>query len=149
MGTTTYHRQRCLDRGRGFKPRGKNSLTDGKRCHASRQKHENFGRHHFPTAGPQDIQRTKQAVQPRWEQREGTALERGCNSTFFFWGEAGRLLVCFLSVLCLCPVCGCIPKLFFATGETYQQAEGRRSWTRIRSLMYATGGQAFSRPSPF
>ena len=63
----------------------------------------------------QDIQRTEQAVRPRWEEREGTALGRGCNSTFFFWGEAGRLLVCFVYAL----VCVCFPKIFFSTGDHF------------------------------
>ena len=50
------------------------------------------------------------------------ALENGCNSTFFFWGEAGRLLVCFLPVLCLCHVCVCFPKLFFPQVITSQRS---------------------------
>ena len=63
----------------------------------------------------------------------------------FFWGEAGRLLVCFVYALYVFVS----PKLFFSTGETYQQTERRGSWTRIESLKYATGGQAFSRLLPF
>ena len=45
---------------------------------------------------------------PGGKRKEGTALERGCNSTFFFWGELGGSLLVFvfsvyaLSVLCLC-----------------------------------------------
>ena len=46
-------------------------------------------------------------------------------------------------------VCACFHKLLIYPGETYQQAEGHESWTRIESLKYATGRQAFSRPSPF
>ena len=53
MGARTDPRQRLLDRGRGFKPRGKNSFTDEKRGHASRRKHENYVRHHLPAIGPQ------------------------------------------------------------------------------------------------
>ena len=78
----------------------------------------------------------------------------------FSWGEAGRLLVClsvaklgdFLSVfsaLCVCSVFFCFPKLLIYPGETYQQAERRGSWTPIKSLMHATGGQAFSRLLPY
>ena len=123
-------------------------------------KHENFCRHLFDSCYPrkpqaQDTKPTKQAVRPRWKRREGPALERGCNSTFLFRGRAGKPLACFLFVLlfvCLHFVCAlffCFPKLLIYPGETYQQAERRGSWTQIGSLMYATGGQAFSRPSPF
>ena len=105
MRATTNHRQRLLDRGRGFKPRGKNFFTDGKRGHASRQKHENYGRHHHPAAGPQTRKRRKQTVRPRWGRREGPALDAAV-LYFLFLGRAGRLLVCFslcvLSLLCVC-----------------------------------------------
>ena len=48
-------------------------------------------RHPFGSCYPaktkaQDIQRTEQAVRPRWKRREGPALERGCTSTFLFLG---------------------------------------------------------------
>ena len=78
---------------------------------------------------------------------------------FFSCGEAGRLLVClsvaklggslsvFSCVLCCCFFC--FPKLLIYPGETYQQAERRGSWTLIKSLMYATGGQALSRLLPY
>ena len=89
----------------------------------------------------------------------GRSWEASCLSV---WGEAGRLLVClsgaklggFLSVCLgrsweasclfrLCPVCVFVfPKLLIYPGETYQQDERRGSWTPIKSLMYATGGQA-------
>ena len=80
-------------------------------------KHENFWRHIFDSCYPrkpqtQDIQRTEQAVRPRWKRREGLALERGCTSTFLFLGwscEAsclsGARLGGFVSVfpaLCVC-----------------------------------------------
>ena len=64
---------------------------------------------------------------------------------FFSWGEAGRLLVCFVYALFFF----CFPKLLIYPGETYQQAERRGSWTPIKSLMYATGGQALSRLLPY
>ena len=73
---------------------------------------------------------------------------------FFSGGELGSPLACFLFVLlfvCLHFVCALFfgfPKLLSYPGETYQQAERRGSWTQIESLMYATGGQAISRPSP-
>ena len=64
---------------------------------------------------------------------------------FFSGGEAGRLLARFL-----CPVCVFSRTYIFPfTGETYQQAERRGSWTPIKSLMYATGGQALSRLLPY
>ena len=74
---------------------------------------------------------------------------------FFSCGEAGRLLVClsgsklggFLSVFSALCVFSRTTYIFPFTGETYQQSYG--SWTRIRSLMHATGGQAFSRPPPY
>ena len=78
---------------------------------------------------------------------------------FFSWSEAGRLLVCLsgeagrLLVRFLCTLCVlcffCFPKLLIYPGETYQQAERRGSWTPIKSLMHATGGQAFSRLLPY
>ena len=53
---------------------------------------------------------------------------------------------CSFSMLCLFL---CFPKLLIYPGETYQQAERRGSWTPIKSLMYATGGQALSRLLPY
>ena len=50
----------------------------------------------------------------------------------------------FVAALCV----SVFPKLLIYPGETYQQAERRGSWTRTESLKYATGGQAFSRPTP-
>ena len=80
---------------------------------------------------------------------------------FFSGSDAGRLLVClsgaelrgFLSFFFFCFVYAlfffCFPKLSIYPGETYQQAERRGSWTPIKSLMYATGGQALSRLPPY
>ena len=74
----------------------------------------------------------------------------------FFSGESWEapclFSVCASLFVCLHFVCAlffCFPKLLIYPAETYQQAERRGSWTPIESLMYATGGQAFSRPSPF
>ena len=78
---------------------------------------------------------------------------------FFSGSDAGRLLVClsgaelrgflfFVSSM-LCFFFFCFPKLSIYPGETYQQAERRGSWTPIKSLMYATGGQALSRLLPY
>ncbi|CAN0377846.1 unnamed protein product, partial [Ascophyllum nodosum] len=53
-------------------------------------------------------------------------LGRSCEASFMFR---------------LCSVFSCFPKLLIYPGETYQQAERRGSWTPIKSLMYATGGQ--------
>ena len=61
----------------------------------------------------------------------------------FFCGERGGSL----SVLRALYVYACFPKVLIYPGETYQQAERRGSWTRIESLKYAIGGQAFSRLS--
>ena len=72
--------------------------------------------------------------------------------SFFSCGEAGRLLVClfgaklgvFLSVFsALCVFSRTY--IFPFTGETYQRSCG--SWTRIRSLMHATGAKAFFSPT--
>ena len=76
---------------------------------------------------------------------------------FFSWSDAGRLLVClpgpelrgFFSVSSMLCFFFCFPKLLIYPGETYQQAERRGSWTPIKSLMYATGGQALSRLLPY
>ena len=76
---------------------------------------------------------------------------------FFSGSDAGRLLVCLsgaeLRGLFFCFVYAlfffCFPKLSIYPGETYQQAERRGSWTPIKSLMYATGGQALSRLLPY
>ena len=62
---------------------------------------------------------------------------------FYSCGKAGRLLVCLLCLFF------CFPKLLIYPGETYQQAERRGSWTPMKSLMYATGGQALSRLLPY
>ena len=62
---------------------------------------------------------------------------------FYSCGKAGRLLVCLLCLFF------CFPKLLIYPGETYQQAERCGSWTPIKSLMYATGGQALSRLLPY
>ena len=62
---------------------------------------------------------------------------------FYSCGKAGRLLVCLLCLFF------CFPKLLIYPGETYQQAERRGSWTPIKSLIYATGGQALSRLLPY
>ena len=66
---------------------------------------------------------------PRWERREGPALERGC-TLLPFSGEIGEAF-CLCFVFCLCSVCACFPKLLIYPGETYQQAE--RHWGRYGS----------------
>ena len=68
---------------------------------------------------------------------------------FFFGGELGSSLLFSVCASFCCCRCMCLfsELIFPFTGETYQRSCG--SWTRIRSLMYATGGQAFSRPSSF
>ena len=63
-------------------------------------------------------------------------LGRSCEAFFFFVSS----MLCFFF---------CFPKLSIYPGETYQQAERRGSWTPIKSLMYATGGQALSRLLPY
>ena len=77
---------------------------------------------------------------------------------FFSGSDAGRLLVClsgaelrgfFFFVSSMLCFFFCFPKLSIYPGETYQQAERRGSWTPIKSLMYATGGQALSRLLPY
>ena len=131
----------------GVNSRGKNSVTPG-----TINKYGNFCRHLFDSCYPvktqtQDIQRTEQAVRPRWERRESPALERGCTSTLSFPVAklGGFLFVLYALFFCFF----CFPKLLIYPGETYQQAERRGSWTPIKSLMYATGGQALSRLLPY
>ena len=76
---------------------------------------------------------------------------------FFSGSDAGRLLVCLsgaeLRGFFFCFVYAlfffCFPKLSIYPGETYQEDERRGSWTPIKSLMYATGGQALSRLLPY
>ena len=74
---------------------------------------------------------------------------------FFFWGEAGRLLVClsgaklegFMSVLSMPCMCVCFSKtVFFSQVKLISKTFSRDA---DKSLMYATGGQAFSRLLPF
>ena len=60
---------------------------------------------------------------------------------FFFWGEAGRLLVCFVYALCVFSR----TYIFPFTGESYQQDV----FSRRGQVMYATGGQVFSRLLPY
>ena len=63
------------------------------------------------------LQRRKQAGRLRWKRREGPALERGCNSTFFFWGELGGSL---LVLRALYFVCALFPKLLgFFSGDHF------------------------------
>ena len=74
---------------------------------------------------------------------------------FISCGEAGRLLVCLSGaklgglLFVFSAMLVFFPKLLIYPGETYQQAERRGSWTPIKSLMYATGGQALSRLLPY
>ena len=66
---------------------------------------------------------------------------------FFFLWRAGRLLVCAscsVSVLCVCSVF----LNYFSFQVMTSQRRGRRR-SRIKSLMYATGEQAFPRLPPF
>ena len=62
---------------------------------------------------------------------------------FFFWGEAGRLLVYFVYALFVC--------LFFQFFFFSQVKLISKTFSRDadKSLMYATGGQAFSRLLPY
>ena len=56
----------------------------------------------------------------RWKRREGPALERGCNSTSFFWGELEGSLLAFCLCFVLCTLCVlCFPKLFFYPGDHF------------------------------
>ena len=63
---------------------------------------------------------------------------------FFFWGEAGRLLVCFVHALYVCLF---FPKLFFFSPVKLSSKAFSRD--ADKPLMYATGGQAFSRLLPY
>ncbi|CAN0389776.1 unnamed protein product, partial [Ascophyllum nodosum] len=127
--------------------RRKYFVTDGK--HGTSDEDGNGCRHPFGSCYPaktkaQDIQRRKQAVRPGWKRRAGPALERGCTSTLSFpVAKLGGFLFVFYALFF------CFPKLLIYPGETYQQAERRGSWTPIKSLMYATGGQALSRLLPY
>ena len=62
------------------------------------------------------------------EKERRPALERGCNSTFFFCGELGGSLLCF--VFCRCFVCALFPKLLFLSRRPLlseaERREGRR-----------------------
>ena len=115
--------------------------------HGTSDKDGNGCRHLFDSCYPvktkaQDIQRRKQAVRPRWKRREGPALERGCTSTFLFLGRSWEASCLF----CRCPVYVFVfPKLFFSQVNLISKAFSRDA---DKSLMYATGGQAFSRLPP-
>ena len=50
------------------------------------------------------------------EKERRPALERGCNSTFFFFGELGGSLLCF--VFCRCSLCALFSKLLFSIQVT-------------------------------
>ena len=118
MGDWKNYRLRHLDRRRGPKPRRKYFVT-----HGMREKYDNGCRDLFESCDPvktqaQDIQRTEQAVRPRWEKREGTALERGCSSTLFSCGELGGFLFV-LRMFCLCCVCVCFPNYFSFSGDRF------------------------------
>ena len=49
------------------------------------------------------------------EKERRPALERGCNSTFFFCGELGGSLLCFCFVSALCVLC--FPNYFYFPGD--------------------------------
>ena len=98
------------------------------RGHASQskeyKKYDNGCRHLFESCdhaktNAQDIQRPEQAVRPRWEWREGPALERGCTLSSF----SGEKLGGFLSIFYLCSVCALCVFIFrfiyFSTGDHF------------------------------
>ena len=132
VGDRMNHRRRLLDRGRRFKSGGKHLLTHRTRGHANRyQKYNNVYRHHFTAARPQaqrqgERQRREQAVWPRLKRREGTVLERGCNSTFLFLRRAlghGRLVACASCFLSVCVLLLCSLNCWFFQVITSQRAE--------------------------
>ena len=54
------------------------------------------------------------------EKERRPALERGCNSTFFFWGELGGSLLCFCVLFPSAALCVSVfPKLFFFPGDHF------------------------------
>ena len=120
MGSRTNHRQRFLDRGRGFKPRGRIPPTTECVDTQTREKSTRITADTtFLQQGYKTFSEQNKRFDPRWEKREGPALEGGCSSTFFFWGKReGSLLV-----FCLCPLCARFSKLLIYPGETSQQAE--------------------------
>ena len=115
----------------------------------------------FPTAAIQENRRRKTPSQQNKQFNSGGRGEKAppWNAAVtlpFFSGESWEapclFSVCASLFVCLHFVCAlffCFPKLSIYPGETYQQeVERRGSWTPIKSLMYATGGQAFSRLLP-
>ena len=89
---------------------------------------------------------------PGGREEEAPSWNAAVPLPFFFWGEAGRLLVClsgaklggFLSVFsALC--------VFYRTYFFLQVKLISKTFSRDadKSLMYATGGQAFSRLLPY
>ena len=115
MGTTTNYRQRLLDRGRGFKPRGKNSVTPG-----TINKHETFA-DIFSTAAIQENHRRKTPSQQNKQFDPGGRVEKAppwkaAVTLPSFSGESWKA-PCLLSVCASCSVlCVCLfPKLFFSS----------------------------------
>ena len=147
MGDWTNHRQRLFDRGRGFKKKGKYFVK-----HGTSDKDGNACRHLFDSCYPVKNEGTRHSAKrtssltPEGKERR-PALGRGC-TLLSFLGRAGKLRIAFCLCFVLLALCVPVfPKLLIYPGATCQQAERRRSWTRIESLLYATGGQTFSRLS--
>ena len=109
----------------------------------------------FSTAAIQENRRRKTPSQQKKQFDPGGRGEKAppwdaAVTLPFFPGESLEA-PCLFSVCASFCCCRCVclfsELIFPFTGETYQRGCGY--WTRIRSPMYATGGQAFSRPSSF
>ena len=142
-----------LARRRGSKPRRKYFK------HGTSDKDGNGCRHLFDSCYPvktkaQDIQRRKKQFDPGGRGEKAPPWNAAVPLPFFFWGEAGRLLVClpgaklggFLSVLSMPCLCVCFSKIVFLQVKLISKTFSRDA---DKSLMYATGGHAFSRLLPY
>ena len=121
MGARTNYPQRLLDRGRRFKPRGKNSFTDGKRGHASRQKHDNFGSSTFLQQGHKPRSEENKQFDPGGKGEKAPPWSAAV-TLLYFSGESWEATCLFsICVFCLCSVCALFPKLLFPIQVTTSQ----------------------------
>ena len=124
------HRQRLLDRGRGFKPRGKNSFYDEMRGHArcvDTRASEKIMRITADTTCLQQGHKTFSEQNKQFDhgrRREKASLWNAAVTLPSFSGESWKA-PCLLSVCASCSVlCVCLfPKLLIYPGDTSQQAE--------------------------
>ena len=114
-----------------------------------RMRYWNFNTGSFPAdktqTKRQDIQRSKQAIRPRWERMRATALRSGCTGSLFFpGGDLGMGAVA--SALCFLYLSVCF--VMYCSYQVIIFPRAEKIWGEKRkSIKSVTGGQASSCPS--